>query len=144
MLRESSKLERIPVDLEAVTSGLVTHGDLNIEGALVDFAQAALGDNIEKIAIARANVVTQLGEDAMIDAAAVIANFQRMVRIADGTGIPLDLPVAMITAGMRSRLGIDEFSSAANTPETGFFKRLIGAILTPFLPVLFKEMSKRK
>ena len=50
---------------------------------------------------------------ALVDAAAVVGNFERMVRIADGTGIPLDKPVAMVSADMREELGLDAKSVAA-------------------------------
>ena len=45
----------------------------------------------------------------MIDAAGVIANFQRMMRIADSPGIPLDARMDALTADLRSELGINRF-----------------------------------
>lgn len=82
--------------------------------------------------------------DAMIDAAAVIVNFQRMVRIADGSGIPLDAPMAMITAEIRDELGINEFSSANLTQKVGPVKRVLGKVMAIILPVLFRRMAKAK
>ena len=78
----------------------------------------------------------------MIDAAGIIANFQRMVRIADGTGIPLDEPVAMMTQDLRSDLGINKYGSAGNAPSLAFPKRLFGRILRPILPALMKRMAR--
>ncbi len=52
----------------------------------------------------------------MVDAAGVIANFQRMVRIADGIGIRLDDPVMMLTADIRVDLGINDYGGR-RTPK---------------------------
>ena len=46
-----------------------------------------------------------------MDAAGVIGNFERMVRIADGTGIPLDRIVDALTSGFRGELGLDDLDS---------------------------------
>ena len=77
------------LDLHAVTetdrvSG-VEHGE-----ALVAFAEAAVAENSVAMAHARQRLLEAMGVEAMIDAAAVTSNFERMVRIADATGIPLD------------------------------------------------------
>ena len=50
-------------------------------------------------------------------AAGVIGNFERMVRIADGTGIPLDRIVDAMTSDFRAEFGspvhiLGEFSDA--------------------------------
>jgi hypothetical protein len=45
----------------------------------------------------------------MIDAAAVIAGFDAITRVADGSGIPLEPPKAEATADWRGRLGIDDY-----------------------------------
>lgn len=139
MLRESSKSEGNPVDLNIITSGLEVESGVAAETELVEFAEVALGDDTEAISAARTRLEDKVGTEGMIDAAAVIANFQRMVRIADGTGIPLDAPVAMVTAGIRDELGINEFASAQYTPHVGFLKRMLGAILGRFLPLLFRR-----
>jgi hypothetical protein len=57
----------------------------------------------------RAAVVEQAGKEAMVDAAAVIAGFDAITRVADGTGIPLEQPKAEATASWRASLGIDAF-----------------------------------
>ena len=65
-----------------------------------------------------------------------------MVRIADGTGIPLDGPMTMLTAGIREDLGINAYGSAVNTPEVGWPKKLRGRMVQPFLPRLLKRMTR--
>ena len=50
-----------------------------------------------------------------MDAAGVAANFQRMVRIADATGIPVDNMQAELGRNVRAELGIERFPSARNS-----------------------------
>jgi hypothetical protein len=81
------------------------------ERELLAFADAGLtgGDGL---AAARTAVATALGKAAMIDAAAVIAGFDAITRVADGTGIPLEAPKAEATADWRAALGIDAYWEA--------------------------------
>ena len=48
----------------------------------------------------------------MVDAAAVAANFERMTRIADATGIPLGETLEQPTAEVRKELDLDRFARA--------------------------------
>ncbi len=93
---------------------------------------------------AREAVADELGEEAMVDAAGVIANFQRMVRIADGTGIPLDAPLAMLTDGIREDLGINSYGSASNTPTLSLWRRWVGRVLQPMMPLIVKALARNK
>ena len=56
---------------------------------LMAYADAAVRRDAD-LAERRAAVESALGAEAVVDAAATVANYQRMVRIADGCGIPLD------------------------------------------------------
>lgn len=155
MLRESSKLEGIEVDLQVVTNGQGEgegegEGERDREGeaikgeqALLAFAESALYFDHDATRIARDKLCAVLGEAAMIDSACIIANFQRMVRISDGTGIPLDTPVAMITADLREELGINQFGSAGNTPKVTGIKKVLGRLLNKMLPFLFRQMANK-
>jgi hypothetical protein len=66
---------------------------------------------VDGLAEHRDAVVDHMGQAAMIDAAAVIAGFDGITRVADGSGIPLEAPKAEATADWRHRLGIDDFWS---------------------------------
>ena len=82
------------------------------EAELLGFADAVLDDvlgNGHSLGAARAALVDLVGKETMIDAAAVIAGFDAITRVADGTGIPLEQPKAEATADWRSSLGIDGF-----------------------------------
>jgi len=78
------------------------------ERTLLAFADAAV-DAVERLPAARAAVLRELGEAAMLDAAAVIAGFDAITRVADGTGIPLEEAKAEATAAWRAELQIDDF-----------------------------------
>lgn len=84
-----------------------------------------------------------MGAEAFVDATAVVANFERMVRIADATGTPLDAPVAMMATSLRAELDLDRFGSAGNTPRAGAVQRAIGRVLGPFAGSLMQRMGRR-
>jgi len=103
-----------------------------------------MGDDAEAIKSARQGVADQLGDEAMVDSAAVIANFQRMVRIADGTGIQLDTPVAVLTDGIRDNLGINAYGSVENTPGLNFAQKLLSKVLQPIIPIVIKQVTRNR
>ncbi len=115
MLRESSKAKGEGYDLGLLTG---TPGDGNIpHGALlVEFAEAVLGNDDRRLATARADVCSKLGDAALVDAAAVVATFNGIDRVADSTGIPIEDAKAEATADLREALGINAF--AQNRGET--------------------------
>ena len=78
------------------------------EAELLAFADAVI-EAPNRLAAARAAVETALGSEAMLDAAAVIAGFDAITRVADATGIPLEPVKAEATAKWRDSLGVDVF-----------------------------------
>ncbi|MCA8926972.1 MAG: hypothetical protein KDC18_02810 [Alphaproteobacteria bacterium] len=91
---------------EAVMDGTSDSGVADAD-LLLAFADAVhTGDFVAE----RAAVRTQLGEAALVDAAATIAIFTAVVKIADATGIPLEDAKADTSAGFRDALGIDGFA----------------------------------
>jgi len=112
-------------------------------GALVGLVEAAFSSNDEEGIAARARVRKELGSEALVDAAAVIGNFERMVRIADGTGIPLDAPVNIATESIRGELGIDGYASAANTKSVQGWQRLLGRVVEPIARVVLRRIGRR-
>ncbi len=143
MLRVSSEFKGEKVDLRSVTKGSDVQSGVPCQDELIKFAEVALGDDDEEITRAREALRVKMGDAAAVDAAGVIANFQRMVRIADGAGIPLDTPVAVITASIRSELGLNTYGSSDNTPELTLPQRILGKMLNPFLSTVFKQVAKR-
>ena len=78
-------------------------------GAILSHFAEAILTSADNLAQARSAVTAALGEAAMIDAAAVVAGFNGITRIADATGIPLEAAKAEETASWRTTLGIDGF-----------------------------------
>ncbi len=76
------------------------------------FVAAVVGDDSVQADAARAVVVDQLGPDWLIDASAVVANFEMMTRLADGTGARLRPAQMEATVALREQLGVDAFPSA--------------------------------
>ena len=117
------------VDLSVVTEGSdgpvagVAHG-----AELVAYADAVVARSPD-VASAREAVRKGLGDAEVVDAAAVIANFQRMVRIADGTGISIDAPLDALSADLRHKLGLNDFASAAGRGKNGLLRRLAAPLM---------------
>ena len=76
---------------------------------LVEFAEAVVGGDDERLARARAGLSANLGAAGLVDAAAVVGFFNAIDRVADATGIPLDPERLDGTADFRAELGLDGF-----------------------------------
>ncbi len=111
----------------AATSG-VTHGDL-----LVAFADACITGDEAARAGARNALAAAAGPEALVEAAATVGNFERMVRIADGTGIPVDGSMRTLAHGIQEELDLVSFASAANSPEPGLATKLMQRTLGTLL-----------
>lgn len=93
------------MDGSAIDSG-VPHG--RVLTAFVDAVLAALdGQEDVTLAAARQAVRDELGDAAFVDVCATIASFDAVVKLADGTGIPLEAAKAERTADIREALAID-------------------------------------
>ena len=109
MLRESSKAKGGGYDLSLLTG---TKGDGNIShGALlVAFAESVLGADGRRLREVQAAIRNQMGDPAFVDAAAIVATFNAIDRVADATGIPIEDNKAASTADVRAALGINAFA----------------------------------
>lgn len=144
MLRASVEAGSDVENLRAITEGtaadatVVPHGE-----SLIRFAEAVVGGDSETLDAARTELRAAVGDAGFVDAAAVVANFQRMVRIADGTGIPLDTRLQLMTQNLRSELGLEAFGSSANTGETSPLRRLLGRVLGPLSTAGLRRLAKK-
>ena len=110
MLRVSSQPMDEEYDATAITAGsggAATRVPYAEE--LLAFAEAVVGREVNRITETREALRRAAGERAVVDTAGVIANFHRMTRVADGSGIPLDERMMLASADLRAVLGIDSF-----------------------------------
>ena len=111
--------------------------------ALVALAEALVGEDDAALAEARRRALDEVGAEAFVDAVAVASNFERMVRIADGTGIPLDTPVNLISEDVREELNLGRFAAAAHTPPVSAWQRPLGRVLRRLMPRILKLVGAR-
>ena len=65
----------------------------------------------------RRALVAEVGVEGARQAAATVAAFSGLVRVADGTGIPIDDGLAAGSVSIRAELGLGQFAGAANSPR---------------------------
>ena len=103
------------VDLSAING--IGHGDGGVaNGArLVAFTEAVMGTDDGRLDAERRALCAVLSPAAFVDVCAVIGMFNIVDRIADAIGIPLDAPLAMMSADVRAELDLERFASSANS-----------------------------
>ncbi len=111
MLSWSSTEAGTPADLAAIAEG-AGDGGLPFGAELVAFAEAVGGFDDAVLAAARERLAAAAGSEFMVDAAAVIANFEMMTRVADGTGARFPAETAVHRVALDARLDIGSFTSA--------------------------------
>ena len=105
------------IDLDAVVDRSFV-GDVGLPASaeLLAFTNAVeTGDS--DLPVARQTLIAAVGGDGLLEAAATIAVFYGLVRVADGTGIPLDAGLQAFSRADRERLGLDQLTGAANTTD---------------------------
>ncbi len=120
MLRASAITTNTEVDIQGI-NGDVSAAAKGVEfgSELMKFAEALATGNEPELKGARLQLLETAGASVLVDAAGVAANFQRMVRIADCVGIPIDNMSTEIGQQVRAELDIDHFGSAQNTFTPG-------------------------
>ncbi len=88
------------------------------------FAETLASRDEKALGDARETLLRVAGAAVLVDATAVAANFQRMVRIADSTGIPVDGLMDALSGSIPDELELRRFHSAGNTPPRGRFHAL--------------------
>ncbi len=132
-------------DVSAIREGTAKASDTGVAHAelLVAFAEALVAHDETELTKLRTPIIEAVGPDGFLETASVAANFQRMVRIADSTGIPEDAPVLALAADVIDDLGLRDFPSANNTPATSLGQRLLGRMIRPFAARIMTAAAKR-
>ena len=116
MLGLSMNTKGQEVDLQGIMAGAeavddrVPHGKL-----LAAFAEAVIAGSDADLVARRAELIEAVGGDGFVDAACVVGNFERMARIADATGVPLDDAINEGSVDLRDDLGLNSFAMAGRT-----------------------------
>lgn len=144
MLRASVETEGNEVDYRGIVDGESAEASsVRGAGALLGLVEATLSEGSADGVAARERVRRELGSEALVDAAAIIGNFERMTRLADATGIPLDAPVNVATEALRVELGIDRYPAAANTNTVKPWQRMLGRTLEPVARIALRWIGRR-
>jgi len=139
----SGEVNGEPVDVAAVAGREVGSSGIPSAEALVGLVEAAVARDAEALPAAREAVVEELGFAGLVDACAVLGNFERMTRIADGTGIPLDTSAQMISDDLRETLGLDDFSSAGNTQAMPAWARVMAPAIRKLARFVLPRVARR-
>ena len=109
MLSWSAEETNQEVDLLPIATGT---GDPRLPGGtkLIEWVDAALSGS--GVSSTRDAVVAELGQEAAVDAASVIGNFEMMNRIADGVGMPVGAGTRKKMADVIELLGLDRYPHA--------------------------------
>ena len=105
LLRGSGEHTGHDYDLTAIVADGAADGGVAAGAALAAYADAFF-KNGSGFAAAREHLQREVGEEASVDAAAVLAIFNAVVRIADSTGIPLEEAKARMSVDIRDALGL--------------------------------------
>lgn len=118
MLSLSANTTETAIDLQMINGSSASETqEIPFASELNNFAEAVAQRDTTNISRTRDELVEVAGEIVMVDAAGVAANFQRMVRIADSMGIPIDEKSVEPGANIRQELDLGRFESAQNTPS---------------------------
>jgi len=112
LLRESGNHSGLVHDYNFVNGEPNENTHVEFSSELLAFAEAAInGQSVDGFSLREAltQVEQTLGDAALVDAAAVIAIFDAVVRIADATGIPLEEAKEINSRDFRAELGIDDY-----------------------------------
>ena len=109
MLRVSVSQSSLQVDSGGLRTGDSRALD-SIPNAhtLIGLADAFMDHEPDHLTKIRNEAASVIGELGVIEAIGVAANFQRMVRIASGTGIPIDEPDPESGKAVRAALNLND------------------------------------
>ena len=113
MLRASSEAVGDDASLDATVGVAVVEVGVEHGDALIAFAEAAVnGEALDEL---RVQLVEAVGAAGAGQAAATVAAFSGLVRVADGTGIPIDDGLASASVDIRKDLELFAYNGAANS-----------------------------
>lgn len=143
MLSLSADASHTDVDLQIVNGSEDGNDAIAFANELMQFAEAVASRDEAALTSARAKLLDAAGNDSLVDAAGVAANFQRMVRIADSTGIPVDDRMGALSGNIQDQLDLRRFASADNTPQLSGLQKLLNVPKGFLMRKLIGSMGSR-
>jgi hypothetical protein len=113
----SSEISNTEVNMDRVHGEAGSDDAIEFGDELTEFATAVASRDEDDLASTRQRLLSAANAEVLVDAAAVAGNFQRMVRIADSTGIPLDASRMEMYQPSIDALDLRRFKSSEYTPQ---------------------------
>lgn len=113
----SSKVAEVEADLAMINGEVTENSGIEFGVELMEFAASLAGGTDDELESAREALLKAAGPAVLVDAAGVAGNFQRMVRIADALGIPVDSVDNDLSNEIRRDLDLYRFGTAENSPQ---------------------------
>ena len=117
MLRVSAETSETDINLQLVNGASSDNSAVEHSNELMAFATAVAARDEAALAVSRKRLLTVSNPEVLVDAAAIAGNFQRMVRIADAIGIPMDADDASTVKATVDELDLRRFKTAENSPQ---------------------------
>ena len=144
MLSLSAAQNKTDVDLTMINGEKVNDGGGVPFGVqLMKFGESLAAGDEAALASSRQGLLNAAGPAVLVDTAAVAANFQRMVRLADAVAIPVDNVTIAISKNVREELDLDRLHTSQYTPPPTFMQRLQGVFIRAVAPFLMRRMAKK-
>ena len=139
----SADQNKTDIDLALINGAEVNDGGVPFGIQLMKFGESLATGDEAALASARQGLLDAAGPAVLVDTAAVAANFQRMVRLADATAIPVDNVTVAVSKNVREKLDLDRLHTSQNTPPPTFMQRLQGVFIRSLAPFLMRRMAKK-
>jgi hypothetical protein len=119
LLRRSGARTETSFNLGKLTDTSKLAIGITAESTLLALAEAVIAGSQSAIQITRKRAIDELGEKTTVEAIAVIAGFNGITKIANGTGLPLDPETHNSTEKMRAETAIDDYSESSKFQTWG-------------------------
>ena len=128
----SADIAQQDVDLQIINGQ--SNDDILHGHELMQFAEAVARRDHSALQTSRHALLEAAGNQVLVDTAAAAGNFQRLVRIADATSIPVDGSMNALNASITEELDLHRFASAKHTPKQNTLRKLVGVPVRFLLP----------
>ena len=118
LLRASGERDNTAYDLNAVTDA--SH-DSGVASAtwMRQLTELAISSDWARLPATLAAASEEMGRQQAVDVLVVASAFNGITRVADATGIPLDVNTSASTGEMRASVGLDAFDYSQKTARFG-------------------------